>query len=59
MRIFLDTVNRRLLVAANILAILTVGPCAVVAPQRLRRNSRRSRPSNNLRNSTPQRSMIQ
>ena len=35
MRIFIDTVNRRLLVAANILAILTVGPCAVVVPQKL------------------------
>jgi hypothetical protein len=32
MRIFLDTVNRRLLIATNILAILTVGPCAVLSP---------------------------
>jgi len=33
MRIFLDTVIRRLLVAANLLAILTVGPCAILVPQ--------------------------
>src|SRR6476646_6712093 len=35
MRIFLDLVNRRLLIATNILALLTVGPCAVLVPQRL------------------------
>ena len=35
MRIFLDSVNRRLLVPTNILAILTVGPCAILVPQRL------------------------
>jgi hypothetical protein len=35
MSIFLDFVNRRLLVATNILAILTFGPCAVLAPRPL------------------------
>ncbi|HYI94783.1 MAG TPA: DUF3300 domain-containing protein [Bryobacteraceae bacterium] len=35
MRVFLDTINRRFLVAGNILAILTVGPCALVAPRKL------------------------
>ena len=32
MRIFLDTVIRRALIATNILAILTLGPCAVLLP---------------------------
>ena len=35
MSIFLDTVVRRLLVALNLLAILSVGPCAILAPQSL------------------------
>jgi len=35
MRIFLDTIIRRLLVATNILVMLTVGPCAILAPQPL------------------------
>jgi hypothetical protein len=32
MRIFLDTVNRRLLAAISILTLLAVGPCAVLVP---------------------------
>lgn len=35
MSIFLDSVNRRLLVATNILVLLAVGPCAVLVPQPL------------------------
>ena len=32
MRIFLDTVFRRILISASIVAILTLGPCAVLLP---------------------------
>ena len=35
MRIFLDAVIQRLLVIINILTILSVGPCAVLTPQRV------------------------
>ena len=44
MRIFLDSVNRRLLVTTNILAILTVGPCALLVPQSLTAQQSRSQP---------------
>ena len=32
---YLDTINRRLRVAINILTILTFGPCAILAPRPL------------------------
>jgi hypothetical protein len=35
MRTYFDTINRRLLVAINILTILTFGPCAILAPRPL------------------------
>ena len=44
MRIFLDSVNRRLLVTTNILAILTVGPCALLVPQSLTAQRSQSQP---------------
>jgi hypothetical protein len=45
MRIFLETTNRRLLAATNILAILTVGPCAVLIPQPLRAQEAEQQPA--------------
>jgi len=35
MRIFFDTVVRRFLIAINILVMLTIGPCAILAPRPL------------------------
>jgi hypothetical protein len=45
MRIFLDTLNRRLLIATNILAILTVGPCAILNPRPLAAQETEAQPA--------------
>ena len=45
MRIFLDTVNRRLLAVTNILAILAIGPCAILAPRQLAAQEAEAQPA--------------
>ncbi len=45
MSIFLDTINRRFLATANILAILSVGPCAVLAPPPLAAQQAEAQPA--------------
>src|SRR5215207_4814696 len=45
MRIFLETTNRRLLAATNILAILTVGPCAILVPKPLQAQEAEQQPA--------------
>ncbi len=45
MSIFSDPVNRRLVVATNLLAILTFGPCAVLAPRPLAAQAAETQPA--------------
>ena len=46
MSIFLDNVIRRFLAATNILAMLTIGPCAILTPRPLAAQQAEPQPAN-------------